>query len=58
MLAAWRFESGPTIELFKAYLNIRLCICVFHLGIQNIGAGSKELALFPLGRLEQINQLP
>jgi hypothetical protein len=27
--AAWRFGGGPSIELFKAYENIRLqCMCL------------------------------
>jgi hypothetical protein len=30
---------------------------VFHSRIQSIGANSKELALLPLGRVEQINLL-
>ena len=52
-LATWKFGSGPAIELFKVYLNIRpsvcMCLCVrecaFSLGNpepQNIGVGSES----------------
>lgn len=44
MLAAWKFRSGPAIELAKAYLNIKaLCVCVcFCLSSRASGAGSMK----------------
>lgn len=44
----WRFKSGSVIELFKAYENIRLCVCVYvrahvSLGNQNIVASMEEI---------------
>lgn len=43
---------GPDIELIEAYLNVRLQVCVFHSGIQNVGVDSEELAPVPRGQFE------
>lgn len=43
MLAAWKFRSGPAIELAKAYLNIKaLCVCVFLSEFQSIWGRQHE----------------
>jgi hypothetical protein len=42
-LVTWRLGSGSTIELFKAYKNIKaVYMCVFHLVTQNTGEGKEE----------------
>lgn len=38
-LDKWGLGSGPTIELFQGLQNIKAYMCVFHLGMQNIGGG-------------------
>jgi hypothetical protein len=40
----WRLGSRPTIELFKAYTNIKVVCMYFHSETQNTGAGIEKRA--------------
>jgi hypothetical protein len=43
----WKFGSGPAIESIRhiKYKTVCVCVCVFHLRVQSIGAGNEELCL-------------